>query len=291
MKTFNSRLAGVLSASALAIGLIAIAQPALAGISATRHNLGSNGPNATAAHLATGNSTGNGTGISTEICVFCHTPHGSNTSVTAPLWNKYINPATSYLNYTSGNSATFDAEVFGPGNVSLACLSCHDGTQAMDNIINEAGSAANATGLYDTNGSGTRATASGRAYTWNGARVSAEGVLGGGATTGIVAMLGTDLVNDHPIGINYCAAATAGAVCGDADFIAMNTNAAGKRFIDTGTLDAVFQKSDLPLYGATATTNSRIECATCHDPHVSNTETFLRTKNDGSTVCLACHNK
>jgi predicted CXXCH cytochrome family protein len=33
-----------------------------------------------------------------------------------------------------------------------------------------------------------------------------------------------------------------------------------------------------------------VECASCHDPHV-NTQTFLRVANDGSAVCLACHNK
>jgi predicted CXXCH cytochrome family protein len=33
-----------------------------------------------------------------------------------------------------------------------------------------------------------------------------------------------------------------------------------------------------------------VECATCHDPHSSNS-LFLRISNSGSGVCLACHNK
>ena len=36
------------------------------------------------------------------------------------------------------------------GSVSLACLSCHDGAQAMDNLINAPGS-----GGYDVTGGGT----------------------------------------------------------------------------------------------------------------------------------------
>ncbi|MDO8414194.1 MAG: cytochrome c3 family protein [Gallionellaceae bacterium] len=296
MKTFNSRLAGVLSASALAIGLIAIAQPALAavsGIAFTRHNLGSSGTSG--AHLAASGGANGDASFSSEICVFCHTPHGSNTAVTAPLWNKSItNTASSYTNYTSSNSATFDAQAFGPGPVSLACLSCHDGTQAMDNIINEPGSAATTT-AYSTNGNGT----SGRAYTWNGSnRINVEGFLGGG-TASVVAMLGTDLVNDHPVGINYCAASnTTGTTvtCGDTDFNAVQGAAGSKRYIDTGTLSNGFQKTDLPLYtdgAVTIVSTIRVECATCHDPHVysSTGVPFLRTANDGSGVCLACHNK
>ena len=46
-----------------------------------------------------------------------------------------------------------------------------------------------------------------------------------------------------------------------------------------------------------------VECASCHDPHVSEGQagpgptspsagkTFLRISNDGSAVCLACHTK
>ena len=33
-----------------------------------------------------------------------------------------------------------------------------------------------------------------------------------------------------------------------------------------------------------------VECASCHDPHTETT-TFLRTSNDDSAVCLACHIK
>ena len=60
-----------------------------------------------------------------------------------------------------------------PGGSSKLCLSCHDGTQAMDNIINAPGS-----GGYDTTGGG----ADGRTYTWSGSSVNAAGRLTSGAS-------------------------------------------------------------------------------------------------------------
>jgi predicted CXXCH cytochrome family protein len=70
----------------------------------------------------------NGTG---EICVVCHTPHAADTSVTdAPLWNHETTTAV----YTLYTSATLDAAPGQPDGVSKLCLSCHDGTIAVDNF-------------------------------------------------------------------------------------------------------------------------------------------------------------
>ena len=67
-----------------------------------------------------------------EICVVCHTPHNSDTSVTdAPLWNHTVTTQT-YNMYSSGS---LDATSVGqPGGVSKLCLSCHDGTVAIDSF-------------------------------------------------------------------------------------------------------------------------------------------------------------
>src|SRR3990172_716737 len=78
-----------------------------------------------------------------EVCVFCHTPHGGATDVAggaAPLWNRNLSTAT-YTLYTSPN---FDAINHGqPDGVSKACLSCHDGTVAFDSLFNFPGSGSN----------------------------------------------------------------------------------------------------------------------------------------------------
>ena len=282
----NNQMAGVLSASALALGLIAMAQPALAGISNTKHNLSSS-------QVSAGNNrVGTGTNGTADICVFCHTPHGSNTDVKAPLWNKWGGGknTTSYTSYNTTNSATFDATQYGPGNISLACLTCHDGTQAMDNIMNAPGS-----GQFSTNGGGT----TGLTYVWSGTRVTAAGLLTG------LANLGSDLSNDHPVGMNYCGAtngnsiATPASTCADKDFATGVGGAVGVRaYIELGTAGSGFQKTDLPLYGSgDNASTSRVECATCHDPHIEDTQptstlpTFLRATNAGSVLCLACHTK
>ncbi|HEY6863337.1 MAG TPA: hypothetical protein VI319_05515, partial [Burkholderiales bacterium] len=114
-----------------------------------------------------------------EICVFCHTPHGADTTAPAPLWNKSLSSLSgnTYKTYDSLGSTTIDGAFAtdgvnnsSVGSVSLACLSCHDGTQAMDNIINAPGS-----GGYQVNGGG----ATGLAYTWDTTtgRVDADGKL------------------------------------------------------------------------------------------------------------------
>ncbi len=66
-----------------------------------------------------------------RICVACHTPHKSDTSVTdAPLWNHANSTAT----YTLYSSPTMNATVTQPGGGSKLCLSCHDGTVAVNSF-------------------------------------------------------------------------------------------------------------------------------------------------------------
>jgi hypothetical protein len=243
-----------------------------------------------------------------EICVFCHTPHAADTTAPVPLWNKRLNTGATYTTYASLNTPSLDGTVAPVGSISLACLSCHDGTQAMDNIINAPGS-----GGVDVTGGG----AAGRGYVWStaaGATANAAGNLTSGA-----ALIGTDLSNDHPVGIQYCGgvAVAAGAPnpglsgsgtvvggnCNDSDFVRPQTaliNGAQVFWVDTGGTGK--QRTDLPLYPR-ATFGPLVECATCHDPHVSIDQagptgtgrvagaTFLRISNASSAVCTACHVK
>ena len=67
-----------------------------------------------------------------QICIACHTPHGGNTTVTdAPLWNHAVTTAT----YTLYSSSTLNAgPLTQPSGVSKLCLSCHDGTVAIDSF-------------------------------------------------------------------------------------------------------------------------------------------------------------
>jgi len=65
----------------------------------------------------------------TEVCVFCHTPH--NAAPQTPLWNRE-NPRTHYRIY---ESSTTDARIDQPSGPSKMCLSCHDGSMALGNVL------------------------------------------------------------------------------------------------------------------------------------------------------------
>ena len=71
-----------------------------------------------------------------ELCVFCHTPHNADTTVTdAPLWNHEV----STKNFQVYNSPSLDATVGQPAGASRLCLSCHDGTVAVDSYGGQTG--------------------------------------------------------------------------------------------------------------------------------------------------------
>tara|TARA_R110002167_G_scaffold12233_2_gene52306 strand:- start:3565 stop:4440 length:876 start_codon:yes stop_codon:yes gene_type:complete len=291
MKLSKNKLALAIVGAA-AIG---VASLGTAGISTTKHNLG--GADTTKNRVTAG-------GSNSEICVFCHTPHGSDTSAPVPLWNKQLNTSLSaYQTYDQLGTSSLDGAVASVGSVSLACLSCHDGTQAMDNIINAPGS-----GGYDATGGG----AAGLGFTWaDGSSAQStpntDGVLGGtGATLTGISTLGVDLRNDHPVGIPYCGGGlyNGGAgtgTCKDLDFKTTTVDSAPVNgvnvfWVETGVADSGRQSTDIPLYtrktteASISTEEMFVECASCHDPHSSEV-TFLRISNTSSAVCLACHDK
>lgn len=65
----------------------------------------------------------------TEVCIFCHAPH--NAEPDTPLWNRE-NPLTHYRIY---QSSTTDARIDQPSGPSKMCLSCHDGSMALGNVL------------------------------------------------------------------------------------------------------------------------------------------------------------
>lgn len=69
------------------------------------------------------------------ICVYCHTPHNGDVTGTAPLWNR-VNNTTPGAFAMYANPATMDMTVASnPQDISLACLSCHDGATAYNNTV------------------------------------------------------------------------------------------------------------------------------------------------------------
>jgi len=298
---------------------------AVTSIEGSYHNLGANN---TVGHNANNTGAANMSSATGEVCVFCHTPHGGDNSASAPLWNRVLsNGATTYTRYSALGTSSFDASEAPVGSVTIACLSCHDGTQALDSVINAPGS-----GQYNPAG----------------ARIGGGAMTGGDIDTatgalaaGIVQNLGTDLSNDHPVSMQYggggiTAAAPAGSTV-DPDFVAPLNRAHPRgftlevmnapvrvggitklwwieRYADS-LVDGQRDRSDIQLYTRLPTDSGLadeqpfVECGSCHDPHNIDNPTFLRVSNGipggntnpdfpnaidanrGSGLCLTCHTK
>jgi len=235
-----------LAAAAVALTLVASAGAwaQSTGILQTKHNLSTSGTGSI--HTTDGTA---------EVCVFCHTPHGADTTVSAPLWNRAVN-TTGYTMYTSPTyDATTDTQ---PTGVSQACLSCHDGTIAFDALRNLPGSGGY-TDTPDKNG----------VTTW-----TFVGTANKKMPVGAITNLGMDLTNDHPISMDYASALSPSGTSGT------NNHATG--FKDP--TNDVFANG-VRLY------TGKVQCGSCHDPHRADTPTFLRVSNDGSALCLTCHRK
>ena len=222
-----------------------------------------------------------------QICAFCHTPHGGDADAPVPLWNKGLPLGSTYTTYASLGTSTLDSKDADTGSVSLACLSCHDGAQALDVMINAPGSGWGA-------GDGTPTS---QDYSFVGSNQFGTGVLTG------VSFIDTDLQNDHPVSIQYGGGGidyeNPEAETVDEDFAPPKWDDIGSSrvwWVETpvGTEDKR-DKTDLPLYTRENAYSGQtlpepfVECASCHNPHSENT-TFLRTPDvPGVQLCQHCH--
>ena len=227
VKKLSRNLIGGVAASVL-MGLLS--SQAVAGtITGTVHDFSA---------LTVGNFNG-------ELCAVCHTPHNSDTSVTAaPLWDHEVTTQV----FTMYDSPTMDASPSGtgqPGGASRLCLSCHDGTVALDSFGGATGS------IFMTNPDKT---------------------VGAGG----------DLTDDHPISITYDAALSVlDPGLNNPDTTTVTIGEAGDK-TRTGTVTALM------------TSAGSVQCSSCHDVHNGFTigaTPLLKVTNQGSAICLSCHNK
>ncbi|MBI3994501.1 MAG: hypothetical protein HY349_00860 [Nitrospirae bacterium] len=243
----------------------------------TLHNLGSGKSGDFNPNLPNASSS------SAEVCVFCHTPHGSNTSApaAAPLWNRTVPASSGYTLYSSPN---FDAEgQVQPQGVSLACLSCHDGSIALDSLVNASGSggfrSANLTAPGGTAGIITDATA------FTDAAVSMDEGTRTDTGTNYQLMTGgaapfpnltTNLGDDHPISMKIpdtSCNSLAGTPDPQFSELCVNSPAQngvnGLRLLSRNASSVPTDRRDaLRSYPAPGgVTGQYIECASCHNPH------------------------
>ena len=166
-----------------------------------------------------------------QICLPCHAPHNNKNGANEVLWNHAASTAT-YQFYTG-----FKMDAAAPTAMSSSskdCMSCHDGTVALDSF----------------------GTATGTHFAPGGSN------------------MGVDLRNDHPISISYntALANTDGTLH---DPASTASGLAGGGMIE----------DDMTFAG-------KIECSSCHDVHNQfNVPGMLKKSNDGSALCMTCHDK
>ena len=270
MNKMNKIMIGMLAATVLCAGT-ALAVRGPQGVSYTTHNLSTSADSTYGNVYVSDNET--------QVCVFCHTPHGG--SLDGPLWNRST-PGTSYTHY---NSASLSSYLQGLGvnraveKESLLCLSCHDGSIAINSLINTSNSVP-----LPTHFGGQSITIP--------IGFSAFGPVPGPQVGASLADLSShgDLSDDHPISFKYKSVHDLNST----EFKDISTaEGNGVRFFPLNASDA----------------DKRVECSSCHDPHVmydplyqlNGTTTnpnadeeyrpFLITSNAGSALCLACHSK
>jgi predicted CXXCH cytochrome family protein len=150
---------------------LSVAVMAMAGLAGAQTVVGS------AHDLSTG-SGGTQDATTQQVCVFCHTPH-QDTGTLAPLWNHVnsLSAVADYGVYTGLDlQAAPTAVAPNDGSVTSLCMTCHDGTVAVDSLHNDPND-----GLGGVSGGG----------------VDASGIVTGAVN------VGEDLSNDHPVNFTY----------------------------------------------------------------------------------------
>lgn len=107
-----------------------------------------------------------------NLCGVCHTMHHAGDPAVAPLWT-HNTTTTAFTPYTSPTMAVTPGQ---PGYSSMACLSCHDGSVAVNDT---GGKVQGGTGVYINAGN-----------------------------TALIAPSG-DLTHTHPVGFSYVTAQAA----------------------------------------------------------------------------------
>jgi predicted CXXCH cytochrome family protein len=192
-------------------------------------------------------------------CVYCHIPPEEAGAEPADFggiqgWNRFVPATENYQLYPESGSQTLDTRPGTPNPISMLCLSCHDGTMAVDMVVFKPVTFDPTT----DNAMHMRLNASDD--------IESCGKCHNGqvAHNIEVKVIGTDLRNDHPISMQY-----AGLGWDDPDFRPPD-NQTG---FDNG----------VKLYAG------NVECMTCHNVHDTTNELLLRA--NAEVLCFTCHTK
>jgi len=190
-----------------------------------------------------------------DPCIYCHAPsHGEaglkDDPRRIPNWNR-IRPMTE--NYEIFQSKTLDSKATrNISEISMLCLSCHDGSMAVDRIVFKprAWSNSDDAALHMRINASNDLRSCGKCH---------DGEVAHDIST---KELGTDLRNDHPISIRY---------------LGIDQDVEGYRPPD----------SSLGFDNGIKLFEGKIECATCHNIHDPDANMLLRTSSE--QLCTTCH--
>ncbi len=202
-------------------------------------------------------------------CVYCHIPPEQADVDASALgaidgWNRY-QPATN--EFQLYNSTYLDSKTRTPSPISLLCLSCHDGTMAVDMVVFKPGNFDNAadTAMHMRINGADNTISCGKCH--NG-RVAHDISI---------KHIGQDLRNDHPISMRYAGLPPHYAGFPDAP----------KGFVSDP--DFRLPHSEKGFSNGVRLYEGRVECASCHNVHNPEKDLFLRVNSD--LLCQTCHTK
>ncbi len=248
------------------------------GIMLSRHNLGGFGR-----VLRTDDTT--------QVCVFCHTPHHSNTGAN-PLWNRSTANSVNYIGYgtTIAGTTVNQSDL---GGATLACLSCHDGATTFDSLVNAPGKGGVVPGGDTTKQWKFQMPSYGFsnvAFDHFGNKTAPNGICNGchSATPGFATgdtvqslSLDFDLSNDHPVSVPYSASSKASLRPRNTVIANINLSAGLNAGGGSGTTPFItnnLSQNRWAISGFISSSatigsllrNNKVECSSCHDPHFRN---------------------
>jgi predicted CXXCH cytochrome family protein len=181
-------------------------------------------------------------------------------------------PSSNYTLYGTGSNYV------GLDSASRMCLSCHDGTVAIDS--------------YGSGGSVHTGTI----------KLGAANDINGNSTAGFVVGGGGDLTHDHPVGLTYPGLSADGKTWTTSSGFKDPTKFTSKSYYtstqnpdgsyvtasyvnDSGASISAVGGSVISLQNGNV-----IGCVACHTPH-NNEYNFLHIPNTNSQLCLTCHDR
>lgn len=199
------------------------------------------------------------------VCSVCHTPHHGDPNA-GPLWNHNPISATGWKMYANGVSPGANIKYSplpAPNASSLACLSCHDGSIA----VNAYGGTTHGTAEFVTN-------------------------------SAAISENSQDLTHSHPISFNYDSIVGNGP--GKDKWLYVSSSPV---LTPDANSPNFMPGNDMSIKGFLLDSQGNVECSSCHDVHSQEGSPWDTTINPhlvkingtaggvGSLLCRSCHDK